>query len=86
MGTTVWLWGLEKTAILSLLGLWHQIGNGNSINVRTMNTTINQNLLGQFDKELKAILQNDLKKFRQDKGKFLRNTPGKSQDKDLLVA
>ncbi|MGX5689049.1 hypothetical protein BDE36_1747 [Arcticibacter tournemirensis] len=52
-----------------------------------MNTSnINQNVLKQFDKELKAILSNDLKRFRQERGKFLREKPGKSQDNDLLVA
>ncbi len=47
---------------------------------------INPTLLRQIDKELKAILLNDLKKFREEKGKFLRDKPGKSQDNDLLVA
>ena len=49
-------------------------------------STLNQNLLNQFDKELRAILVSDLRKFKQGKGKFLRQKPGKSQDNDLLVA
>jgi hypothetical protein len=51
---------------------------------RTENLT--ENLLTQFDKELKAILTFELKQFKANKGKFLRNNPGNNQDKDLLVA
>ena len=47
---------------------------------------LNENLLSQFDKELKAIIMFDLKKFKANKGKFLSNNPGKNQDNNLLVA
>ena len=48
--------------------------------------TLTENLLTQFDKELRAIIMYDLKQFKSDKGKFLGNNSGKNQDKDLLVA
>lgn len=51
---------------------------------RNQNTT--ENLLKQFDKELRAILLYDLKQFKSDNGKFLNNKTGKGQDKALLVA
>ena len=51
---------------------------------RTQHLT--DNLLTQFDKELRAIIMFDLKQFKANKGKFLRNNPGKNQDDDLLVA
>jgi hypothetical protein len=51
---------------------------------RTENLT--NNLLTQFDKELRAILMYDLKQFKANKGKFLGNNQGINQDKDLLVA
>ena len=51
-----------------------------------MNTTTKETLQTRFDKELKAILLNDLRKFREERGKFLREKPGKNQDNDLLVA
>lgn len=51
---------------------------------RTQNLT--DNLLKQFDKELRAIIMYDLKQFKSLNGKFLGNKPGKNQDNDLLVA
>ena len=51
---------------------------------KTQNLT--DNLLKQFDKELRAIIMYDLKQFKLQSGKFLSNKPGKNQDKDLLVA
>ena len=51
---------------------------------RTENLT--DNLLKQFDKELRAIIMYDLKKFKANQGQFLGNNQGTNQDKDLLVA
>ncbi|MFD2164041.1 hypothetical protein ACFSJU_16655 [Paradesertivirga mongoliensis] len=51
---------------------------------RTQNLT--EDLLKQFDKELRAIIMYDLKQFKLNNGKFLGNNAGKNQDKDLLVA
>jgi len=51
---------------------------------RTENLT--NNLLIQFERELRAILMFDLRQFRANKGKFLGNNQGNNQDKDLLVA
>ena len=51
---------------------------------RTQNLT--DNLLTQFDKELRAIIMYDLKQFKSNKGKFLSNNAGKNRDNDLLVA
>ena len=51
---------------------------------KTQNLT--DNLLKQFDKELRAIIMYDLKQFNLQNGKFLSNKPGKNQDKYLLVA
>ena len=51
---------------------------------RTENLT--NNLVKQFDKELRAVLMYDLKLFKNNNGKFLGNKQGKHQDKDLLVA
>jgi len=50
------------------------------------NYHLNENLLKQFDKELRAILMYDLKQFKSNSGKFLGNNSGNNQDKDLLVA
>jgi len=50
------------------------------------NIDLTENLLNQFDKELRAILKYDLKQFKAGDGKFLRNNPGKNRDNDLLVA
>lgn len=47
---------------------------------------LTENLVKQFDKELRAILMYDLKQFKSNKGKFLGNNSGNNQDKDLLVA
>lgn len=44
---------------------------------QTHNTTAN--LLNQFDKELRAILNYDLKVFLAGKGKFLKNNPGRNR-------
>ncbi|MEJ6981306.1 hypothetical protein WG906_12640 [Pedobacter sp. P351] len=51
---------------------------------RTKNST--GNLLNQFDKELRAIILYDLKLFKSNNGRFLRNNPGKRQEIDLQVA
>jgi|GEM_PF-1090176 len=51
---------------------------------RNQRTT--ENLLTQFDKELRALILYDLKQFKSHNGKFLSNKPGKNQDKALLVA
>lgn len=51
---------------------------------RNENTT--ENLLKQYDKELKAILAYDLKQFKSANGKFLSTKPGRNQDNALLVA
>jgi hypothetical protein len=42
----------------------------------------------RFDKELKAILLHDLKKFQQARGRFLRNSSNSKQanENSLLVA
>jgi hypothetical protein len=47
---------------------------------------LTENLVKQFDKELRAILMYDLKQFKSNSGKFLGNNSGNNQDKDLLVA
>jgi hypothetical protein len=51
---------------------------------RTHNLT--ENLLKQFDKELRAIVMYDLKQFKSNRGKLFGNNSGNNQDKDLLVA
>ncbi|WP_207421207.1 hypothetical protein [Desertivirga brevis] len=50
----------------------------------TLNIT--DSLTKEFDKELREILIQDLKKFKAEKGKFLSNNQVNTQDNDLLVA
>ncbi len=51
---------------------------------RTHNLT--ENLLKQFDKELRAIVMYDLKQFKLSKANIFGSNSGNNQDKDLLVA
>jgi len=51
---------------------------------KTLNIT--DTLTKEFDKELREILLQDLKKFKAEKGQFLSNNQANTQDNDLLVA
>lgn len=53
-----------------------------------MNTTltITEQLTKNFDNELKALLLQDLEKFRAKQGAFNSNNQASIQDNDLLVA
>jgi hypothetical protein len=50
------------------------------------NVNSTDNLLAQFDKELQALLTYDLKQFKANQGKFLRNNPGNTRDRNQMVA
>ena len=68
--------------------LWHRISNIPVIKQSTMKKTLNitDTLTKEFDKELREILLQDLKKFKAEKGQFLSNNQANTQDNDLLVA
>lgn len=51
-----------------------------------MALNITDSLTAEFDKELREILIQDLKRFRAEKGTFLSNNQANTQDNDLLVA
>ncbi len=57
-------------------------------NDTAMKTTTNNidRLTKQFDKELRALLNKDLKQFKAGRGKFMSKHQAHNQDKDLLVA
>jgi hypothetical protein len=67
---------------------WHRFSNTLVIKTTTMEMALNitDSLTKEFDKELREILIQDLKKFKAENGKFLSNNQANTQDNDLLVA